>query len=492
MVKAISGNGLKRRSFLSSVASVALLAPAFLRGQTLSIKSDLSSVLTGKVFSPADSVFSVLRERIWNGLVPKRHPDCIVKAANVEDVVKTIAYARRESLQVSVRCGGHNWYAASLRDGGILLDISALREVQIEADKNQALVMPAVNCGEFAHLTGKSGLAFPVAHCGAVPLSGFLLNGGWGWNAGQWGVACSRVEEMELVTAEGERLIANQGKNSDLFWAARGCGPGFFAVATSFRLKLANLPSHITMSNYFFPLESVGEVSEALDAIADDIPVNVELAMAVVSTPPGFKHSGSHIALVSAVAFVDSPQEAETALVFLHDSKLASLSFAEEKMRKTDFNELLESVNILFPPRARLLGENMWSDRALANFVPQFSKHVEQAPSPRSFFNMLILPKGRIALPDAAVSMCKQKIMLWYSIWESDDKDAENEKWMVEANKLLKDTVEGRYIGETDLHARPEQVKAAFSEENWQRLQSIRKQYDPDGMFRHFLGQKHA
>lgn len=483
---------LSRRTFIRTVAGFSAAMPAILRGATPALKQDLSSRINGEVLMNSDLRFRAIHQRIWNALVPERVPACIVRAVDVNDVVQTIRYANQHSLKVAVRCGGHNWYGASLREGGILLDISLLHGVRVDKERREALILPAVNAGQLSYAAQSAGFAFPVAHCGAVTMSGYLLNGGWGWNCGAWGVACGRIQEVELVTAAGERILASEDRATDLFWATRGVGPGSFAVTTSFRLRLEDMPRRITMTNYFFAIDAMEEVSRQVDKLADNIPLDVELSLAVVATPAGFPVKSSHIGLVSAVAFVNSERQAKTELDFLQSSPLRKMAAVREEMRHIGFSELLESVNVLFPPKARLLGENMWTNDPLKDFVPSFSQHVQQAPSRRSFFNMLILPKDRVPLPDAAVSMCEQKVMLWYSIWENKKEDSVNRDWMTSANQRLQSHAAGRYIGETDLQANPHHAAQAYSAENWSRLQSLRKQYDPSGLFHNFLGNNNA
>jgi FAD/FMN-containing dehydrogenase len=119
----------------------------------------------------------------------------------------------------------------------MLIDLSRLHDISIEPRSRIARVQPAVTGGELASALGEHRLAFPVGHCASVPMSGYLLAGGQGLNAGTWGPACFSIQSVNVVTADGQLVTADERHNADLFWAARGAGPGFFGVATRFQLR---------------------------------------------------------------------------------------------------------------------------------------------------------------------------------------------------------------------------------------------------------------
>ena len=117
----------------------------------------------------------------------------IVRVASERDVPEAIALARSEGLRIAVRSGGHSWCGSPLRDGGMLIDLSALRRIDIDLDSATATVQPAVTGGELAAELSRHGLAFPTGHCGSVAVGGYLLSGGLGWNSGALGPACASV-----------------------------------------------------------------------------------------------------------------------------------------------------------------------------------------------------------------------------------------------------------------------------------------------------------
>ena len=147
------------------------------------------------------------------------------------------------------------------------------------------MIQPVISNRELARRLGEHGLAFPIGHCPTVKAGGYLLNGGMSWNMGHWGPACLSVEAVEFVTADGKLIKASATEHQDLFWAARGCGPGMFAVATRFHLKCYPLPRAIAASNYYFSLNDLREAVDEVVALGRKMPDKVELSIFLIKAP---------------------------------------------------------------------------------------------------------------------------------------------------------------------------------------------------------------
>ena len=245
-----NNNSFSRRRFVAGAAAAA--GGAFL-GQTGRAESPQSAPMNidtlkrackGVVAAAGEPDFE---ERVygglWNRLVPNRAPQIAVCAADEQDVIAAIQFARENKLKVVVRGGGHNWCQPTLRNGGLLIDLKNLDKViSIDVAARKAVVQPIISNREIQRVLNAKGLAYPSGHCPQVKLSGYLLGGGMSWNQGVWGYGNESVEAVELVTAEGKLITANENDNADYFWAARGAGYGFFGVATRFHLQLYPLP----------------------------------------------------------------------------------------------------------------------------------------------------------------------------------------------------------------------------------------------------------
>src|SRR5262249_8313396 len=256
------------------------------RNATMDVQ-DLQSGIEGKVTTATAAGYDQLRrELLWNQLTPARYPQLIVQVATEQDVVEAVRFARTHRMQIAVRGGGHSWVGFALRDGSLLLDLGRLNQVAIDREARTAAIQPAVTGRVLTRQLAAHGLAFPVGHCPTVPLSGFVLNGGLGWNFNGWGPACFSVEAANVVTADGRLVVANQEHHADLLWAIRGAGPGFFAVVTQYRLKLYPVPRAITTSTYYYPLQRIAEVGAWAASIARQLPSGVGLTIFFAPGPP--------------------------------------------------------------------------------------------------------------------------------------------------------------------------------------------------------------
>ena len=293
-------NQVTRREFIGTSLVV---AGSLLAGQTGAYGEDsgaaassggnpdlsaLRKAIKGQVLTSTDSGFEATALDVWNKYVPiKRLPQVIVRVADEQDVVEAVKATKANKLKVVVRGGGHNWCNPSLRNGGMLIDLTNLNKVvSIDAKAHKAVVQPIISNREIQAALNAQNLSYPSGHCPQVKLSGYLLCGGMSWNQGVWGTGAGSVEAVELVTANGELITADKDHNADYYWAARGAGPGFFGVATRYHLKLYDLPKAIVCSSYYYPISEVGSVARWLESIADKLAPNIELTLFMVSAPP--------------------------------------------------------------------------------------------------------------------------------------------------------------------------------------------------------------
>src|SRR5215831_533523 len=194
----------------------------------------------GDLLLPSDSGYEEART-IWNGMVAQ-HPGLIARCADVSDIQLAIRIATHAGILTAVRCGGHSLAGFSTCYGGLVIDMSRMRQVTGDPESHRARIAGGCLLGSIDTATQKAGLVFPsgvVSHTGA---SGLILGGGTGWLTRRFGLSCDNVETYTLVTADGSIVRANAKENVDLFWALRG-GGGNFGVVTEFELKLHPLKS---------------------------------------------------------------------------------------------------------------------------------------------------------------------------------------------------------------------------------------------------------
>jgi FAD/FMN-containing dehydrogenase len=203
--------------------------------------SSLRERFEGDLLLPGDAAYEASRG-IWNGMFDDRKPGLIARCADVSDLQSAIRAASSARLLTAVRCGGHSLAGFSTCDGGMVIDLSRMRQVVVDSDARRARFAGGCLLGSVDTATQKAGLVFPsgvVSHTGA---GGLVLGGGTGWLTRKFGLSCDNVAAFTLVAADGSLLRADAANNPDLFWALRG-GGGNFGVVTEFEVKLHPLRS---------------------------------------------------------------------------------------------------------------------------------------------------------------------------------------------------------------------------------------------------------
>ena len=297
------------------------------KGTPMDIEA-LKKACKGVVAAQGDANFTeLIHGNLWNRLIPRRAPQIVIRVKDEQDVIAAIHFARENKLKVVVRGGGHNWCQPTLRNGGLLIDLSELNKViSIDVGARKAVVQPVISNRDIQKVLNPKGLAYPSGHCPQVKLSGYLLGGGMAWNQGVWGSGTESIEAIELVTAEGKLITASKDEHAEYFWAARGSGSGFFGVVTRYHLKLYPLPKAIHGSTYYYSMDDAAAVGGWLGENAAKISPAVELSLFLREAPADLKEKtaaqGGKVAMVTGAAFADSPEEAKAMLKPLEDCPL--------------------------------------------------------------------------------------------------------------------------------------------------------------------------
>lgn len=205
-------------------------------------RGDLSG-MRGAVLRPGMNGYDEARQ-LYNGMIDRR-PTIIVKCACSEDVVQCVNYARENDVQLSVRAGGHGVAGNALNDGGIVVDLTTMRDVLIDPIGRTARVGGGARWIDLDPVAQKHGLATTGGRVSSTGIAGFTLGGGAGWLMGRFGLSCDNLRSAEIVTADGDLISVNDDDRPDLMWALRG-GGGNFGAVTSFELDLH--PIDVTLS----------------------------------------------------------------------------------------------------------------------------------------------------------------------------------------------------------------------------------------------------
>ncbi|MEZ0325050.1 MAG: FAD-binding oxidoreductase [Fimbriimonas sp.] len=443
------------------------------------------STFKGEWFTADDPGFKAAAHgQLWNQLRPTRMPEIVARVVDDQDVIYAVNYAREHGLKVVVRGGGHNWCCPSLRDGGLLIDLSRMiRILSIDADARLAVVEPIVSNREIIAALKPYGLAYPTGHCPEVKMSGYLLSGGMSWNHGVWGPGVGSVEAIEMVTAEGKLITADREQNRDLFWAARGAGPGFCAICVRYHLRLYELPKTIACSLYYFPAEDIVSIADWLGPLADRLTPNVELSLWMVAAPDHLKEHGK-VSLVTATVFANSQEDAEEAVRPLEGAPMMDRCLSRSFACPSSFEEIFDASGALWPSGLRCNVDAMFSNASLSDVFESVREHYLSAPR-RAVLMFAVYTGGSAPAPpsDAAFSVTGKLYGGPWTMWDEPSEDAAGIAWHDRCVALLEPLMHAHYVSETDTAGHPEFIKKAYASDNLARIEQIRQQRDPDALF---------
>jgi FAD/FMN-containing dehydrogenase len=243
---------------------------------------ELRARMQGEVILPEDEAYDHVR-KIWNGAVDDR-PEMFALCEGSGDVQAAVQVARRHGMRLSVRGGGHDWAGRCLCDG-LVIDLSRMRGVAVNARAQTAVISGGATANDAAAAAGAHGLALVTGTCGAVGMAGLTVGGGYGPLSGRYGLALDNLLAVEIVLFDGRLVTANATQNPDLFWAVRG-GGGNFGVVTSMRVRL-HQARDLLAGLIVFPWSQAEQVLRGYAVAAASAPDQLTTPAAILPLPDG-------------------------------------------------------------------------------------------------------------------------------------------------------------------------------------------------------------
>jgi FAD binding domain/Berberine and berberine like len=425
----------------------------------------------GEVIQPADLEYEKAR-KIWNASVDKR-PGIIARCTGVADVVAAVNFARDNELLVAVRGGGHNVAGRALCDDGLVIDLSSMKGIHVNAKNRTATVQGGATLGDVDRETHVFGLSVPAGIISRTGVAGLTLGGGVGWLVRKYGLTCDNVLSFDIVTADGEPRVASTDENQDLFWALRG-GGGNFGVVTSFEFR-AHPVGSVLGGMVIYPRECAVEVLQFYRDFTQSAPEELTVYAALLHTAQG-------VPAVAVIAcYCGDLTEGEQALKPLRSFS----SPVVNTIQPMPFPQMQTLLDKAFPDG----NHNYWKSTFLHEFsddaIAVLVEHANRAISPLS--GVVVEYYGgaasRVGVSETAFAQRQaQYSIAFLAQWTNPEESKLHIEWAQALANSIRPFSSGayylNYLGEEG----EDTIKAAFGP-NHARLMAVKTKYDPKNFF---------
>lgn len=434
----------------------------------------LRGKMRGAVLEPGDSGYDEART-IWNGMVDRR-PALIVQCAGVADVVSAVTFARERNLVVSVKSGGHGVAGTAVCDGGMTIDLSRMKGIEVDPVRRTAVVGPGVTWAEFDRETQVHGLATTGGIVPTTGVAGLTLGGGLGFLMRRFGLASDNLIAADAVASNGSVIRASADEHPDLFWGLRG-GSGNFGIVTSLEFQLHAVGPTVLAGFIFHPWEQAREVARFYREFTAQAPDELAVYLVFATSP-----EGTPVA-VFLTCYSGEVAEGERVLAPLR-------SFGQplaDTVGPVAYTEAQAFCEPLYP-KGRL---NYWKSSFLTGLsddaIERMIERYVSTPSPSSAIAIEHLGGAIGRLPDDATAFGDRSAP--YSViitgaWTDSAESDRNLRWVRDVWSALtpytRATVYVNYVDGDETG----RMQAAYGR-NYQRLTALKAKYDPDNFFRH-------
>ena len=449
------------------------------------VVEQFASRLHGGLLRPGDADYEEARQ-LWNGVIDRR-PALIVRAADEADVIDSVNFARENDLLLAVRGGGHNVAGTASADGGLVVDLSAMKDIEVDPERRTVRAEAGVTIGELDEETQKHGMATPMGVVSETGIAGLTLNGGMGWLRRKHGTSSDNLVSVDVVTADGRSLTASEDENADLFWGIRG-GGGNFGVVTSFEYRLHPVGPEVMFCFVLYPGDRAKEVLRFAEEYVAEAPDEVS-PLGVLGRVPGVEdfpeewHGEQYVALLAMYA--GGVEEGEEALRPLRGlgGPIADLS---GPMPYTEAQKVLDED---YPDGWRYYWKSVNVGGLEDGVIEALMEHAEAAPSDHSTIDVWFQggAMGRIGADESAFGDRSAPILIGIEAnWEPEPQEDEaNIAWARACYADMRRFSDGGvYLNFPGFLEEGQGLMRDAYGENYERLVALKNEYDPANLFR--------
>ncbi|HEX6033984.1 MAG TPA: FAD-binding oxidoreductase [Anaerolineales bacterium] len=430
-----------------------------------------------RVIAPGDPDYDKARTVFYGGV--DRHPAAIIKVADANDVVRVVNLARETGLELAVRSGGHSAVGHSVTEGGIVLDLSNMKDLQIDPEARTAWAETGLTAGEFTNAAAAHGLAVGFGDTGSVGIGGITLGGGVGYLVRKYGLTIDNLLAAEVVTADGQIRHVDEQTHPDLFWAIRG-GGGNFGVATRFKFRLYEVPN-VVGGMLVLPAtpETIAGFIAASEAAPEELSGigNVMFAPPMPFLPPDAQGK----LIIMAV------------LVYAGDAEAGQRALAPFRALATPLADMLKPMSYpeIYPPDAEeyhpvAAARTMFVDKIDLPVAKTIVEHLQASTAMMKVAQLRVLggAMARVPVDATAFAHRNSKIMVnLAALYQNPEEKATHEAWVADFASALLQNDQGAYVNFLGDEGE-ERIRAAYPGSTWDRLVEVKSRYDPTNLFR--------
>jgi FAD/FMN-containing dehydrogenase len=438
----------------------------------------LQSELAGEVIGPDDPGYDDARTAFMP-FYDERRPAVIIRPADAREVGYVVSLARDSGLPLSVRSGGHSGAGHSTSDGGILLDLSLMKGLEIDPPKRVAWAEAGLTAAEVTNATAAHGLAVGFGDTGSVGIGGLTTGGGVGYLVRKHGLTIDDLLAAEIVLADGRLLQVDDQRNSDLFWAIRG-GGGNFGVVTRFKFRLHPVD---TVTGGMLVLPATVETITGFMAAAADAPEELSTIANVMTAPPmPFLPEEVHgeVVILAMLVHAGPAEDGEKAIAPFR----ALATPHADMVREMPYPEIYPPDDPEYRPVAA--ARTMFVDRIGEAEAELILERLRSSTAMMAACQLRALGGAMARVPDDATAFAHRQSEIMVNvaaIYGSPDEASVHEDWVTDFAAALRQSDDGMYVNFVGDEGE-ESIRASYPGETWDRLAAIKRRYDPTNLFR--------